>query len=371
MTQKRPQAPNATGNHKPTNPTKQKGGFTISSPGDDDDEWVSSEAGSGAATPDDSSDEEEEDSSPERSKTPVEDVKTPAVEKDAIFISATPRAEPSISRVNTARPAEQQQAIKRVPTLPSNLSRAQEPRPQPQASHHRRQRTESQIPESRSETTSPNGHGHHRHDANKRTSVTRPPSMHSIRSEVPLRPHPLIRGHSYGQGAAAAAGVGLGHTLTPLTVTSTSSAAQLSSSPPEVSISTSPTSIRTTHAHAEPNRRTSISSARSVATLPVSPQQPTRYHDRNRTLSTMSTSSTQSSFAALTSLAQSSHSHAQTRPPTPSYTSFFPPANPHVNQDLIHPLLPPPYLGAHLTVLATRSPIREAFERVGRAKQGL
>lgn len=369
MTQKRFQASNALGNHKPTNATKSKGGFMISSPVDDDDEWVSSEAGSGAPTPDDSSDEEE-DSSPERSKTPVktpvgEDVRTPAVEEVA-FISATPRAEPNISRVNTARPTEQQRSMKCVPSHPSNLSRVQEPNPQPQASHHRRQYTESQIIESRSETTSPNGHSHNRHNADRRASVTRPPSMHSVRTDVPLRPHPLIRGNSYGQGAAVAAGIG--HTLTPLTVISTSSAAQLSSSPPEVS---SPTNISTTYAHPEPNRRTSISSARSVVTLPVSPQQPSKYHDRNRTLSAMSTSSTQSSFAALTSLAHSSHSHTQTRPPTPSLTSFFPPANPHVNQDLIHPLLPPPYLGAHLTVLATRGPIREAFERVGRAKQGL
>ena len=344
----------------------------ISSPVDDDDEWVSSEAGSRVATPDDSSDEEE-DSSPERSKTPVkkpvdEDVKTPAVE-EAAFISATPRAKPNISRVNTVRPTEQLRAMECVPTHPSNLSMAQELHPQPLASHRRRQHTDFQITESRSETTSPTGYSHHRYDSNQRTSVTRPPSMHSVRTDVPLRPHPLIRGNSYGQGVVVTTGVGIGHTLTPLTVTSTSSAAQLSSSPPEVS----PINMSTTYPHPEPNRRTSISSARSVATLPVSPQQSSKYHDRNRTLSTMSTSSAQSSFAALTSLAQSSHSHShtQTRPPTPSFTSFFPPANPHVNQDLIHPLLPPPYLGAHLTVLATRSPIREAFGRVGRAKQGL
>lgn len=360
MTQKRSQV----SNHKPT-ATKQKTGFTISSPGDDEDEWVSSEAGSGAATPDDSSDEDE---SPERSRTPVDEgnVRTPAVEKEAVFLAVTPRAESSMSRVPTARQGTHSEQPVRPPAkrdpLPSNLSRLQSSE-QPS---HRRQHTEPSIMEVRSENTSPTHHGHHRHDSSKRTSMTRPPSVHSIRSEVPLRPHPLIRGQSYGQGAVA--GQPAKPTpLAPLTVTSGSSSAQISSSPPN--LSTSPTSIRTAYGpQHEPNRRTSISSARSVATLPVSPQQPSKaYPDRNRTLSTMSSSST-SSFAALTSLAHLPA--AASRPATPQYTSFFPPVNPHVNLDAIHPLLPPPYLGAHLTVLATRSPIKESFDRVVRAKQG-
>jgi hypothetical protein len=49
--------------------------------------------------------------------------------------------------------------------------------------------------------------------------------------------------------------------------------------------------------------------------------------------------------------------------------AFFPPANPHVRVDDIHPLLPPPYVTNHLTVLARRTPIRDAFDRVVRARQ--
>ena len=37
--------------------------------------------------------------------------------------------------------------------------------------------------------------------------------------------------------------------------------------------------------------------------------------------------------------------------------------------EAIHPLLPPPYLSAHLTVLAYRNPIAESYDRVIRAKQ--
>jgi len=218
--------------------------------------------------------------------------------------------------------------------------------------------------EIRSETTSPTRHSH-MHDSSKRHSFTRPPSMYSVRSDAPLRPHPLIRGNSYGQGVA------LGTSskpapLAPLTVTSSSSAAQISSSPPN--LSTSPASVKTAFGpQPSPNRRTSVSSARSVATLPVTPpNKPT--HDRHRTISAMSSSST-SSFAALTSLAYFP-STAASRPPTPQYTAYFPPANTHGNLDAMHPLLPPPYLGTHLAVLATRSPIKESFDRVVRAKHG-
>lgn len=355
MTQKRPQPTN----QKPTT-TKQKTGFTISSPAEDEDEWISSEAGSGAATPDDSSDDDED--SRDRSRTPVDESETtPGAQRDGVFTAATPRAQTSMPRVASARliaPLEQvaRQPVKRVPN-PAIVQPTEQ-------SSHRRQHTEPNVMESRSGTTSPTHHSH-RHDSSKRNSTTRPPSVHSIRTEVPLRPHPLIRGQSYGQSSI------VGPTskptpLAPLTVISGSSTAQLSSSPPN--ISTSPASIRTAYGpQSSPNRRTSISSQRSVATLPVSPQQPSKAnHDRHRTLSTMSSSST-SSFAALTSLAHLPA--AASRPSTPQYTSYFPVQNPHVNLDVIHPLLPPPYLGTHLTVLATRSPIKESFERVVWAKQ--
>jgi hypothetical protein len=350
VTQKRPQV---SQNKHPV--AKQKTGFTISSPGEDEDEWVSSEAGSGAVTPDDSSDDE---GSRERSRTPVETVKpTPAAaDKDEVPLPATPRAEFSMSRVATARPAaplegEMHPFIKCVPQKSSNLHSATQ-------LSHQRHHTDPDVMGSRSGTTSPTHHSH-RHDSSKRNSFTRPPSMYSVRSETPLRPHPLIRGNSYGQGIALGTN-SKPAPLAPLTVTSGSSAAQISSSPPNMS--TSPTSVQTAFGPQSPNRRTSISSARSVATLPVTPPMPS--HDRHRTISSSSTAS----FAALTSLVH--YPTAASRPPTPQYTAYFPSANTHGNLDAMHPLLPPPYLGTHLAVLTNRSPIRESFDRVVRAKQG-
>jgi len=356
--QKRPQV-----SQKKHPVAKQKTCFTISSTGEDEDEWVSSEAGSGAATPDESSDDE---GSRERSRTPVE-VAKPTItttDKDEAFLPATPRAEFSISRVSTARPTappaapperQEHPSTKCVPPNSSNLRSATQP-------SHQRHYTDPDVMNSRSETTSPTHHSH-RHDGSKRNSFTRPPSMYSVRSDTPLRPHPLIRGNSYGQGVALGTNTKPAP-LAPLTVTSSSSAAQISSSPPNMS--TSPTSIQTAfgpQSSPNPNRRTSISSGRSVATLPVTP--PNRpSQDRHRTISASSTAS----FAALTSLAH--YPTAASRPPTPQYTAYFPPANTHGNLDAMHPLLPPPYLGTHLAVLTNRSPIKESFDRVVRAKQG-
>jgi len=359
--QKRPHG----SNHKHSD-AKQKAGFTISSPGEDEDEWVSSEAGSGAATPDDSSDEEEP--RRERSKTPVKETKAaaPVVEKDGVFLSATPRAESSMSRIATARPAASLEASQFPPPVQHTPAADFLNQQSTKQFSHQRQHTEPTTMMSRSINTSPTQH--YRHDSSKRNSMTRPPSVHSIRSEVPLRPHPLIRGNSYGQGVALGSAAKPAP-LAPLTVTSSSSAAQISSSPPNSS--SSPTSIKTSFGPQSPNRRTSISSARSVATLPITPMSPEpqgkQHQDRNRTISTMSSSST---FAALTSLAY--FPTTTSRPTTPQYTSHFPQQhNSQVNLDIMHPLLPPPYLGAHLTVLATKNPVRESFSRVARAKQGM
>ena len=334
---------------------KQKTGFTISNSGDDEDGWVSSEAGSGAVTPHDCSDEER---SGERSRTPVKEARTtPALEKDEDFQVSTPRAESSMSRVPTARPTAPSEAPPQAPVKYGLVDLS---------NHHLNKMLTHQpnAMESRSEATSPN-HYHYRRENSKRHSMSRPPSVHSIRSETPLRPHPLIRGNSYAQGVA------LGSTkkpapLAPLTVTSGSSAAQISSSPPDSS--SSPTSIKTIFDPQSPNRRTSFSSTRSVSTMPMTPISPAphnkQHSDRGRTLSTSSTS-----FATLTSLAHLPS--ATSRPSTPQYTSHFPQPNPHVNLDTMHPLLPPPYLGAHLTALATKSPVRASFDRVVQAKQGV
>ena len=213
----------------------------------------------------------------------------------------------------------------------------------------------------------------------KRQSMTRPPSTHSVTSRtdgISLRPHPLIRGHSYGHGAPFAAKPA---PLAPLTMVSSDAAqAQLSSaSSPSSLRAGSPTSIRTASPnHSSPSssearrqlRRTSTSSSRSTATMPAQSagqaQLSRSNHDRQRTLSTISSSS---SFAALSSLAMRS----TPSPPRESthFTSHFPPAEQQQNLEAIHPLLPPPYLNTHISILTYRNPVAESYDRIMRAKQ--
>jgi hypothetical protein len=105
-----------------------------------------------------------------------------------------------------------------------------------------------------------------------------------------------------------------------------------------------------------------------VATLPTEAHiQPLYFkavHDRTRTLSSMSSTSS-SSVQALSSLAQL----PTTRPSTPQYTSHFPATSLYTNLETVHPLLPPPYLSAHVSILAHRSPLRESYDRVIAAKE--
>ncbi|KAG1802662.1 uncharacterized protein HD556DRAFT_1489027 [Suillus plorans] len=329
----REQLPVQTQRHVPpsnqrqaTTTGKPKAGFTIASQSaDEDDEWISSE--SGAATPSSVS------SDSGRSRTPVETHKhslpaAPPID-ELIHRPETPRAQPpSMSRVPTIRPPDAPARAHLVKQ--SNLS--QHPSP------------ERRIMETRSENTSPI----HR-------SLTRPPSTHSTtsRNDAPLRPHPLIRGQSYGHAAPVTPRM---VPLAPLTITSEAAPAHISGTQTydmEDRICTSPSSIKTAHA-LPPNRRTSISSARSVVTLPsqahIQPLQFKVVHDRTRTLSSMSSTSS-SSVQALSSLAQ--------LPTTPLYT----------NLETVHPLLPPPYLSAHVSILAHRSPLRESYDRVIAAKE--
>ncbi|KAI0829638.1 hypothetical protein BC628DRAFT_1314603 [Trametes gibbosa] len=370
------------------NGSKRAVDFSISSPDEgDDDEWVSSE--SGAATPLDGSDSD---------ATPVEELQQrlsalPAQsdagsDHDIVHDVATPKAAlTSLPRVDTARPSQQSLA----PTthnhgfqkhisqenFPSSLMQSDQRHPEPAIQISTptppigKARSETHSPPRRSPDTS-----------SKRQSMTRPPSTHSISSKLdthPLIPHPLIRGHSYGQGFAAKPAP-----LAPLTtVLPDSASGQMStaSSSPSSIRAGSPTSIRTASgstnlssptssspAHRQ-LRRTSTSSARSTATLPAPPSAIERSssranHDRQRTLSTISSSS---SIAALTNFALRST-------PSPPHTAVkvtahFTPLDPSAATESIHPLLPPPYLSAHLTVLAYRSPIAESYDRVIRAKQ--
>jgi len=171
-----------------------------------------------------------------------------------------------------------------------------------------------------------------------------------------VRPHPLIRGHSHGYLNL----VPKPTPLAPLTII-----ADQPTSAPNGQLSGSPASVKSTGASPEAHtafplqRRTSVSSARSVATLPAHSSIVQPSHDRARTFSMTTTSSALKSLVHLPSV---------TRPPSPQLISFFPPVNPHINIEAIHPLLPGPYLHNHLTVLARRAPLRESYNRVIQAK---
>ena len=378
------------------NGAKQKPDFSISSPdeGEDEDEWVSSE--SGAATPNNESPSDAETTPIEQAKprpavqpqsqpAPVLSAQQAQLNATAGHDVATPKAvPPSLPRVDTARPSQlplappaREYALnEQKPLLPESSSRS---------SDQQRPQLDIQIvtptppvSKARSETHSPPRRSPDIDPSYKRQSMTRPPSTHSVTSPT-LRPHPLIRGHSYGQGFAA-----MPAPLAPLaTVLPDAASGQMStaSSSPTSYRAGSPTSIRTMSASpslSSPSssspahkqlRRTSTSSVASSATMPVQPSASEKLssrsnHDRQRTLSTISSSS---SIAALTSFALRS---TPSPPRTPiTFTSHFPPQEQSAALEAIHPLLPPPYLSAHLTVLAYRNPIAESYDRVIRAKQ--
>ncbi|KAF8070324.1 hypothetical protein FPV67DRAFT_1448115 [Lyophyllum atratum] len=376
----------------PQNPKASAGkaGFTISSTDEEDDEdaWVSSESGAATPSNDQSGSETESDNIPDeeiiRRLTGEHHPQTARPTK------ATRPETPVLPRVETARPADFSSPI---------------PNPSQQNLHHQDQRHDTRS-ETRTPTlppikTGPLPHLQHVQAQNRRSfdnetihelstpevpspsqpsprpsgrrqASTRPPSSHSVRGDHTLRPHPLIRGQSYGQVYPTKPAP-----LEPLTVIQDASS---SASPPDSAfdggLSISPSSSINTNAtspggpdrgSSSQQRRTSISSTRSVATLPVHSglRESVNWSlgDRKRTLSTVSHSS---SSAALSSLV---HLPTVTRPPSPQPISFFPPVNPHANIEGIHPLLPGPYLNNHLTVLARRTPIKEAFDRVIRAKQ--
>lgn len=245
------------------------------------------------------------------------------------------------------------------------------------------------LRQSRSEAPSPTRRSMHSKHL-KRHSLMRNQS-HGEPSKYDIPPHPLIRGQSYSGGSALKLKPA---PLTPLKVDSTIAQAELSSSPTSARILSGPSSptfmtrsltIQSPTAvsfsgeperdYRQPSRRTSISSLHSVATLPApSPVRSQAYsrlgaqsgarsrQDRTRTLSMMSSSS---SSAALTSLSM----NMMSRPSSPPTTVRFP-KEPIRDGDSIHPLLPPPYCAAHLTVTSHYNPLYDCFERVLRARQG-
>ena len=357
---------------------------------DDDDEWVSS---SGAQTP--NHDDSKSDTASEGSGLPqelVQQLQRTQLEQQPVQELAAMRAQTPLSRVETARqsdfhpvthiaaasvatsnvngtpdPASSVPTQTPFPISGSVLSMnpvdqsSQDSQLQPFVVDHvpassgtggQQQQHVKKINHSQSESCPTHV---------KRQSITRPPSTHSVAGRLdsaPVRPHPLIRGHSQGYLGLVTKPT----PLAPLTVTID----QPTSAPDG-----SPASAKSTGALSEEHtatfplqRRTSFSSVRSVATLPAHSlvQSSHKPYDRTRTLSTLSTAA---SSTALNSLA---HLSNVTRPPSPQLISFFPPVNPHVNVEAIHPLLPGPYLHNHLTVLARRSPLRESYNRVVQAK---
>lgn len=383
-----------TFNHTNAKP-QGKPGFTIASSGEDDDEgeWESSE--SGAATPnnhpsDSESELDDEEAirrlTGERQLLPQRPTKGARMESASLSRLETARQSdfrivatngPPLrpeSPPQTAQPPSQlrheSRAELRTPTLPPIKAIPTAQMQQLLAQNHRPDVAEANTVCSRSQTPSPNNPSPR--IPNRRHMGTRPSSSHSVRSEQSLRPHPLIRGYSYGQPSTPKP-----VPLEPLTViqdipnSAPSSQTILQdgklSSSPTSSLKTSSTSPRVSEQGLSSRRRQSVSSARSVSTLPVHSGLRDSVNwslsDRKRTLSTFSQTS---SSAALSSLV---HLPMVTRPPSPQAIAFFPPVNPHANLEGIHPLLPGPYLNNHLTILARRTPIKEAFDRVIRAKQ--
>ena len=217
------------------------------------------------------------------------------------------------------------------------------------------------ISGARTEPPTPTSPRSDRHSSGK----ARPASTRSLiadHTHAALRPHPLIRGQSFGHGH-----------LAPLKVTPDAAQVQLSSSPPFHAASTSPTSIRTVHTPSPGphfssslfRRRPSTSSAHSVATLPLTPV------ERMRTTSTLSATSSlvqlptkRASSAAAAAVAAAAVATAQTQ----SLVVHFPSQNAHALPETVHTLLPPPYVTPHFTILQWRSPIRESHARVVRAR---
>jgi len=408
--------PRRATNPPPARGGRPKAGFTIATStvaSDDEDEWVSSESGGATPLDDASGDEASGKKTPQEVSpaTPVDHVGQRAKGQNPAHVpGTTPRAEPAPPRprVQTngfapTRPthgaAAQAMRISSSPEPsqypqlgwdPYRQQRPKKPRLQPadttqvapqQSLPHlsRQPPTPSHIPDQtlppkpprtpdavpgvggvRTEPPTPTSprSGHYQ------THRVRPSSTRSLIAEHALRPHPLIRGQSFGHGH-----------LAPLKVSSDAAQAQLSSSPPSVcAVSTSPTSIRTIHTPsqtASPGRhfsnaifrRPSTSSAHSVATLPVTPHTPA---ERVRTMSTLSTAS---SSAALSSLAHLPTRGSVAASQNASLVVHFPPQDPHSHPETVHAFLPPPYVTPHFTVLQWRSPICESHDKVVRARE--
>ncbi|KAI9461520.1 hypothetical protein F5148DRAFT_1214862 [Russula earlei] len=376
----------ATNPHTPRG-GKLKAGFTIAAStvgSDEEDEWVESE--SGAATPMDDDASGDEGSS---KKTPEE--LSPPTPVDPAQRAKGPHVPGTTPRTESAPPRPRVQTNGFTPTHPHhvNVSAARVTPPsepsrhaQWQRGYHQQPKQPNQQPDAsqqphsqafplKSPASSHEGvpvvYGAHTEPPTPTSPRSghhpihrpRPSSTRSFIADHALRPHPLIRGQSFGHGH-----------LAPLKVTSDAAQAQLSSSPPPCRApSTSPTSIRTVHTPVQtviPGkhfsnaifRRPSTSSTNSVATLPVQPLTPV---ERGRTISTASSS-------AVLSLAHLPTRGTAASSQTAPLVVHFPPQNMHAHPETVHTLLPPPYVTPHFTILQWRSPISESHDRVAHAR---
>ncbi|KAF8621546.1 hypothetical protein AX15_007715 [Amanita polypyramis BW_CC] len=328
--------------------TKAKAGFTLAHQGDqdDDDGWVSTE--SGAASSDHSDSEIDAKGVREQfQRLHVPDEQDEPV-RPQIEREETPR--PSQQAWSSAYPTARDMNTKQLPPL---LDQYFNPGHEGQLARELSTETMREPLQRRGMPPSPPSR---RYPGSPGTGQhSRPPSMHSTSSknEPVLRPHPL----SYIPKQSP---------LAPLAVIP-DFATSVSTSPKQSyhdgdGVATSPSSV--TPSDAASGRRSSISSARSVSTVPVfyTRDVPRGLHERTRTLSNIPTSSSSAALSSLT------HLPTVTRAPSPQAIVFFPPHNPHANIDGIHPLLPSPYMSNHMTVLTRRTPLRESYDRVTRAK---
>lgn len=376
-------------------PVKAKVDFTISSNSDDeeDGEWVSSS--SGPVTPSNLSSDEEDSLSPVEPPTPVENSRfaQAALNGNVNETVSTPRAGiPPATFLSphaelSATPPARSPPIAQVPaeTRPPKTEQPSRVRDHNIVEVQTMPKKQPPVKQVRSEASSPPSPPQYR---SNRQSSTRPPSLYSIntKSEAALRPHPLIRGQSFGVGTPTSAKPAPLAPLTTMPAKDTAGFGYLSSSPPILSPGLSHRSVSparslkaslTTHGEYPSEARTQLrrqSTSSQVSTVAAisRPSTPTTTtarvsHDRQRTMSTLSTSS---SLSALTSLHPQLHGKQPARSSISGYTSQFPPLEESgETSETIHMLLPPPYLTAHWTVLAHRSPIRESYDRVVRAKR--
>ncbi|KAI9452486.1 hypothetical protein BJY52DRAFT_1418674 [Lactarius psammicola] len=392
--QSREHVPSAAPRRAVTNPLpprggKPKAGFTIAAStvgSDDEDEWVSSE--SGAATPldDASGDEGSGKKTPQEQQsaatTPVDP--TGNGQNAAFVPSTTPRAESTQPRPRvqtngfTVRQPPVTAPTARIPSPskpPHHSQQEQEPYRQQQPKHPSPQPTDApqiitqqfplqqqlahpppRILDQRSPTSPPRTPEPVPHVSGARTEPPTPTSPRSDRhssgkarpastrsliadhSHAALRPHPLIRGQSFGHGH-----------LAPLKVTPDAAQARTRTSQARFSVA--------------PRRP----SARSVSTLPVM-QQPLTPVERARTTSTLSTTSSSTAFSSLAhfpttrgssaAAAAAAAAVAVATAQTPPLVVHFPSQNAHAPPETVHTLLPPPYVTPHFTILQWRSPIQ-------------